>query len=94
MGIAAAMVTASASVVPPSVSLVAAILLLPAVVGSAILLVGMSYCWLGIGGSYKKKLLWILLLRLFLVAMPIYYFFFYRPMVAREKQEMASALPS
>ena len=43
------------------------LLLYPEIVGTAVLFVGMSYCWLGIETSYKKKVLWCLLSGLFLV---------------------------
>ena len=47
----------------------------------------MSYCWLGLGGSYKKKVLWFILLNLFLLTVPIYYFSVYRPLAFREGEE-------
>jgi len=52
-----------------------------------VLFVGMSYCWLGPDGSYKKKVLWFILLGLFLLTMPIYYFSVYRPLASREAEE-------
>ena len=62
-------------------------LLFPAVVGSAVLFVGMSYCWLGIGGSYKKKVLWFIFAPLFLLSMPVYYFVYYRPLASRQTEQ-------
>jgi hypothetical protein len=84
IGIAAAMAAAGVSALSPtSVLLVNAFLFLE-VVGSAVLFVGMSYCWLGLGGSYTKKGLWIVLVKLCLITTPIYYFAVYRPMASRE----------
>jgi len=47
----------------------------------------MSYCWLGLGGSYKKKLLWLLFSGLFLIVLPIYYFVSYRPLASKAKEQ-------
>jgi len=52
-----------------------------------VLFVGMSYCWLGVEGSYKKKVLWIILVPLFLLTMPFYYFVYYTPLAARQADE-------
>ncbi len=87
MGIAAALAAAGASALSPEARLIVSTLLFPEVVGSAVLLVGMSYCWLGIGGSYKKKVLWIILLPLFLLTMPVYYFVYYRPLASRQTNQ-------
>jgi hypothetical protein len=85
MGIAGAMTAAGVFTLPPVTNVVVRILLIPEVVGTAVLTVGMTYCWLGLGGSYKKKLLWIVLIQLFLVTMPVYYVAFYRPLASRER---------
>jgi hypothetical protein len=67
IGIAAAMAAAGVSrLSATSVLLVNAFLFLE-VLGSSVLFVGMSYCWLGFGGSYTKKGLWILLVKLCLI---------------------------
>jgi hypothetical protein len=87
MGIALAMVAAGVSTLPSGARLLVRALLFPEIVGSAVLFVGMSYCWLGLGGSYKKKVLWFILLNLFLLTVPIYYFSVYRPLAYREGEE-------
>lgn len=87
MGIGAALAAAGATALSPEARLIVSTLLLPEVVGSAVLFVGMSYCWLGIEGSYKKKVLWIILLPVFLLAMPVYYFIYYRPLASRQADQ-------
>src|ERR1051326_3461716 len=87
MGIVLAMVAAGVSTLPSGARLLVRALLFPEIVGSAVLFVGMSYCWLGLGGSYKKKVLWFILLNLFLLTVPIYYFSVYRPLAFREGEE-------
>ena len=81
------MVAAGVSTLPSGARLLVRALLFPEIVGSAVLFVGMSYCWLGLGGSYKKKVLWFILLNLFLLTVPIYYFSVYRPLAFREGEE-------
>ena len=87
LGIALAMVAAGAPVLPSGSRLLVRALLFPEIVGTAVLFVGMSYCWLGFGGSYKKKVLWFILLNLFLLTVPIYYFSVYRPLASREGEK-------
>ncbi len=87
MGIGAALAAAGVYALSPEARLVVSVFLFPEVVGSAVLFVGMSYCWLGIGGSYKKKVLWILLVPLFLLTMPFYYFVYYRPLASRQTDQ-------
>jgi hypothetical protein len=94
IGVAAAMTSAGVSALPPAVALLVKGFLLPEIVGSAVLFVGMSYCWLGIGGSYKKKVLWFVFLTFFLVAMPVYYFAVYRSLASREAGESAEPVLS
>ncbi len=62
----------------PTTRIVVGFLLVPEVIGTAVLAVGMTYCWLAMGGSCGRKLVWILFINLFLFTMPIYYFAVYR----------------
>ena len=55
LGIGAAVLAARASSLPASTVLLLQILFVPEAVGSAVLFVGMTYCWLGLEGSYKKN---------------------------------------
>jgi hypothetical protein len=87
MGIGAALAAAGASELSRDAAMIVRTLLFPAVVGSAVLFVGMSYCWLGIGGSYKKKVLWFIFAPLFLLSMPVYYFVYYRPLASRQTEQ-------
>ena len=84
IGIFAAMAGARGSTLSPTGVLLVKAFLLPEVVGAAVLFVGMSYCWLGFDGSYTKKGLWIVLVKLCLITTPVYYFAVYRPMACRE----------
>ena len=84
IGVAAAMRQAGVPALPPAAALLVKGLLFPEAVGSAVLFVGMSYCWLGLAGSYKKKLLWLVLLNFFLITTPVYYFAVYRLAASRE----------
>src|SRR5579864_4087091 len=87
MGIAAAMNAAGVFTLPPLTSAIVRVLLFPEVLGTSVLAVGMSYCWLGIGASYKKKVLWVLFAGFFLLSMPIYYFAFYRRLASEKNRE-------
>ena len=84
IGVVAGMSSAGVSTLPPTAALLVKGFLFPEIVGSAVLFVGMSYCWLGFGGSYKKKVLWFVLLNFFLITTPIYYFAVYRAISSRE----------
>lgn len=48
------------------------------ILGSAVLFVGMSYCWLGFKGSYAKKGFWIVFVKFCLITALVYYFAVYR----------------
>jgi hypothetical protein len=93
IGIVTAMSAAGVRILPPGLASLLKLLLFPEVLGTAVLLVGMSYCWLGINASYKKKLLWILFLGLFPITMPIYYFSIYRQLAAREVGRASTNTP-
>lgn len=88
MGIIAATFSAGVFSLPPVTVFILRVLLFPEVIGTAILFVGMSYCWLGLGGSYKRKLLWLLFSGLFLIALPIYYFVSYRPLASKAEAQV------
>jgi hypothetical protein len=88
IGVVAAMASAGISTLPPTAALLVKGFLFPEIAGSAVLFVGMSYCWLGFSGSYKKKVLWLVLLYFFLITTPIYYFAVYRPMASRAPAEL------
>jgi hypothetical protein len=88
MGIAAAMNATGIFMLPPTARMVLGVLFVPEVVGTALLTVGMTYCWLGLGGSYGKKLLWIVFVNAFLITMPIYYFAFYRRLASKENAQI------
>lgn len=90
IGIQAAMEVSGMFALPPMTRILLQLLLIPEVIGTAILTVGMSYCWLAIGGSCGRKLVWILYLPWFIVTMPIYYFAVYRRFTA----ELNSRMPS
>jgi hypothetical protein len=87
IGMATAMAGAGVSKFSPTAVLLAKGFLFPEIVGSAVLFVGMSYCWLGFQGSYTKKGFWIVLVKLCLITAPVYYFAVYRPMASRETNE-------
>lgn len=93
IGIRTAMATAGVAVLPLGVASLLRLLLYPEIVGTAVLFVGMSYCWLGVEASYKKKVLWFLLFGLFLITMPIYYFAFYRQIAVREAGRVSASNP-
>jgi hypothetical protein len=84
IGVFAAMTAAGVSSFSAEAGLFVKVLFFPEIIGTAILFVGMSYCWLGFGGSYKRKLLWIIFIRFFVVMAPIYYFLEYRSLASRE----------
>jgi ABC-type spermidine/putrescine transport system permease subunit II len=84
MGIAAAMLAEGVSTLSPTAVLLVKGFLFPEIVGSAVLFVGMSYCWLGFDGSYVKKGFWIVLVKFCLITTPVYYFAVYRGMASRE----------
>lgn len=84
VGIVAAMAAGGVSTLPPIAALLMRGFLYPEIVGSAVLFVGMSYCWLGFDGSYKKKLLWIVFVKFYLITSLIYYFAVYRRLASRE----------
>ena len=58
IAILAAMAAAGVTVLPFGVAILLKLLLYPEIVGTAVLFVGMSYCWLSIEAPYKKKVLW------------------------------------
>lgn len=78
IGIGAAVIAAGVSSLSPTAVLLVKAFLLPEIFGSAVLFVGMSYCWLGFKGSYAKKGLWIVFVKLCLITAPVYYFIVYR----------------
>jgi hypothetical protein len=88
MGVIAATISAGVFSFPPVTVFILRLLLFPEVIGTAILFVGMSYCWLGLGGSYKRKLLWLLFCGLFLIALPIYYFVSYRSLASKAEEQI------
>jgi len=90
VGIATAMNLAGVYTLPPAARTVVGFLLLPEIVGTAVLAVGMTYCWLAVGGSCGRKLLWILFLDLFIFTMPIYYFAVYRRLASQQDDELAT----
>jgi len=90
IGIAAAMNATGIFALPPMTRTVMGFLFVPEVIGTAVLTVGMTYCWLGFKGSYSKKLFWFIFISFFLFTMPVYYFFFYRRMASRENVELRS----
>ena len=87
------MAAAGVAVLPFGVASMLKLLLYPEIVGTAVLFVGMSYCWLGIKASCKKKVLWFLLFGLFLITMPIYYFAFYKQIAVREAGRVSASTP-
>jgi len=87
-------VAAGVSTPSPTTVLLLKGFLFPEIVGSAVLFVGMSYCWLGFGGSYTKKGFWIVLVKLCLITTPIYYFAVYRSMASRESNVVRSSSDS
>jgi hypothetical protein len=84
IGIVVAMPAAGVSSLSSTAALLVKGFFLLEIIGSAVLFVGMSYCWLGFDGSYKKKGLWIVLVKLCLITAPLYYFLAYRPKASRE----------
>jgi hypothetical protein len=78
IGIGAAIAVAGVSTLSSTTVLLVKTFLIPEVVGSAVLFVGMSYCWLGFKGSYAKKGFWIVFVKLCLITAPVYYFAVYR----------------
>jgi hypothetical protein len=96
VGIITASNVARVSGYPPGTVLLLRVLLFPEVMGSALLLVGMSYCWFGFDRTrYKKRVLWYFLVSLFtLVTMPTYYFFVYRRLAASETEQALVAPPT
>ena len=45
--------------------------LVPEVIGTAVLAVGMTYCWLAVGGSCGRKLVWFWCISLFVITMAL-----------------------
>lgn len=94
IGIAAAMAAAGFAALTPTALLLVKGFLFPEIVGSSVLFVGMSYCWLGLAGSTGKKVLWFVLLGFFLITTPVYYFAVYRAMALHEADKTRGpALP-
>jgi len=95
IGIIAAMAAAGISKLPPVSLTVVRVILFPEVVGSAVLLVGMSYCWFGFDRArYRRRLLWYVLVSLFtLITMPVYYFFVYRRLASLEPDKAPVPIP-
>jgi len=95
IGIIAALAVAGLSRLPPVSLTVVRVLLFPEVVGSAVLLVGMSYCWFGFDRArHRSRLLWYVLVSLFtLLTMPIYYFFVYRRLASLEPHKEPVPVP-
>jgi len=84
IGMAAATLAAGVSSLSPTAVMLVKGFLFLVVVGSVVLFVGMSYCWLGFDGSYTKKALWIVLVKFCLITAPVYYFAVYRSKASRE----------
>src|SRR5580765_3423776 len=59
---------------PSMIRIIVGCALVPEVIGTAVLAVGMTYCWLAVGGSCGRKLVWFWCISLFVITMPIYYF--------------------
>lgn len=66
------------------------LILVPEVIGTAVLIVGMTYCWLMVGGSCGRKLVWILYMPWFLITMPAYYFAVYRRLALELSEEVST----
>jgi hypothetical protein len=93
MGVATAMNAAGVFTLPLTVQMAVGLLSIPAAIGTAVLTVGMTYCWLAVGGSCGRKLVWILVvLSYYPISMPIYYFAFYRRLASQENSEPAVAV--
>lgn len=90
VGITTAMKFSGVYSLPPTTRIVVGFLLVPEVIGTAMLAVGMTYCWLAMGGSCGRKLVWILFINLFLFTMPIYYFAVYRRLAAKQDDGLAT----
>jgi len=84
VGITTAMSFAQVYRLPPMTRIVVGCALLPEVIGTAVLAVGMTYCWLAVGGSCGRKLVWFWCIGLFVITMPIYYFAVYRKLAAKQ----------
>jgi hypothetical protein len=84
--IGAGMALANVYVLPDLADALIRLLLFPEVVGTAVLLVAMSYFWLGFDSSRcGKRTMWFLLVYFFhVLALPFYYFIVYRSMVSHE----------
>jgi hypothetical protein len=78
IGIGVAIVSAGVSTLSPTAVLLVKAFLFPEIVGSAVLFVGMSYCWLGFKGSYAKKGFWIVFVKFCSITALAYYFAVYR----------------
>jgi hypothetical protein len=76
IGVRTAMAAAGTRALTPSASLVVRILLLPGIVGEALLWAGMWYFWFGFDRShYLKRAAWFLLLFLLAPFGTIFYYF-------------------
>ena len=84
LGITMAMSFAEVYSLPPMTRIIVRCALVPEVVGTAVLAVGMTYCWLAVGGSCGRKLVWFWCISMFVITMPIYYFAVYRKLAAKQ----------
>jgi hypothetical protein len=84
IAVAMAMGVGRVFALPPLSALLVKILFLPEAIGTGILMVGMSYFWLGFdSSSYTKRCVWLLLVCFGgLLTLPLYYFFVYRRLVS------------
>jgi len=73
----------------PAAALVLRVLLLPGIVGSAVLSIAMWYFWFGFDNSgWLKKAIWFVPLSLSIVIGPAFYYFF----VYRRNEEVAKCV--
>lgn len=94
IGVSLATSIAGVQTLPHGLRLVLLALFFPEAAGTGILFVGMTYCWLGFGGSYTRKLFWIVLIQFFLVTGLVYYFTAYRKLARRESKEVSGLVPT
>jgi len=92
IAIRAAMRVSGVVTIPNGTRMVLSLLIVPEMIGTAVLVVGMTYCWLAIGGSCGRKLVWIFYIPWFVITMPVYYFAVYRRFVSNLDGQTSSAL--
>ena len=90
LGITMAMSLAEVYSLPPMIRIIVGCALVPEVIGTAVLAVGMTYCWLAVGGSCGRKLVWFWCISLFVITMPIYYFAVYRKLAAKPENGLSA----